>query len=61
MCCPGFIHPLLTFQKKGLVCLNETVREPIHVNVEPDVFEAMKAALTEMQQSIPTNLLVVKY
>ena len=59
--CPGFIHPLLTFQKKGLVCLNETVREPIHVNVEPDVFEAMKAALTEMQQSIPTNLVVVKY
>jgi len=35
--------------------LNETVREPIHVNVEPDVFEAMKAALTEMQQSIPTS------
>ena len=59
--CPGFIHPLLTFQKKGLVGLNETVREPIHVNVEPDVFEAMKAALTEMQQSIPTNLVVVKY
>ena len=26
-----------------------------------NVFEAMKAALTEMQQSIPTNLVVVKY
>ena len=49
------------FQKKGLVCLNEIVREPIHLNVEPDVLEAMKAALTEMQQSIPTNLVVVKY
>ena len=59
--CPGFIHPLLTFQKKGLVCLNQTEREPIHVNVEPDVFEAMKAALTEPQQSIPTNLVVAKY
>jgi len=35
-----------------MVCLNETVREPIHVNVEPDVFDAIKAALTEMQQSI---------
>ena len=38
-----------------------TPMQPIHVNVEPDVFEAMKAALTEMQQSIPTNLVVVKY
>jgi len=41
--------------------LNETVREPIHVNVVPNVFEAMKAALTEPQQSIPTNLVVAKY
>ena len=49
--CPGFIYPLLTFQKKGLVCLNETVRESIHVNVGPEVLEAMKAALTEMQQT----------
>jgi len=56
--CPGFIHPLLTFQKKGVVCLNETVREPIRVNVEPNVLEAMKA---EMQQINPTNLVVVKY
>ena len=31
------------------------------MNVEPDVFKAMKAALTEMQQSIPTNVVVVKY
>jgi len=49
--CPGFIHPLQKGKLKVCFCLNKAVREPIHVNVGPEVFEAMKAALTEMQQT----------